>query len=403
MFIVLVILTLACINIIDVLGYHTNMNKEQSVLLRLIKQSQFGPSEAISFDDVNIGALFEEAIQHSVQGIVSPEIPQEYSNRKWYQAQYRRKASYVLYCSAQDELKNVLDDAGIPFVILKGNSSAISYRIPYLRSMGDIDFLVPKEQYIQAKFLLSLSSYIEDHDDGRHASFRKGNQLFEIHHHYCHDIDIEDYLTAGLLNPEFVSIDGHTFPMLPKLANGLVLLEHFRRHLQIAIGLRHVVDWMMYVYRNLDDEFWYNEFAPVVKELGMDTLAITLTHMCQIYLGLPETFTWCKGANEHACELLMDVVLKSGNFGRKRKNENKVENVSLGIKREGLFPWLQRVGKHNWKAYHKHHWLKPFCWLYQICRYIKQGFKSGRSKEQLKDDLNRSNERYELLKELKIN
>ena len=379
------------------------MNKEQSVLLSLIKQSQFGPSEAISFTDVDMDALFNEASQQSVLGLAASEIPEEYINPKWYKARYRRKASYLLYCNEQDELKKVLDDAGIPFVILKGNASAVNYKEPYLRMMGDIDFLVPQDQYNQAKALLSSCGFIEGHDNGRHASFKKDDQLFEIHHHYCHGVDFEDYLIEGLSSQVSATIEGYDFPMLPKLANGLVLLDHFRRHLQSAVGLRHAVDWLMYVYRNLDDEFWDNEFAPVVKDLGMDTLAVTLTRMCQIYLGLPETISWCKNAKDSTCEQLMNVILKSGNFGNKNRKGNKVESVNISIKRVGLFKWLQRMGKHNWKAYHKHPWLKPFCWLYQICRYIKQGFKSGRNKEQLKDDIKRSNERYELLKELKIN
>ena len=379
------------------------MNKEQSVLLSLIKQSQFGPSEAISFTDVDMDALFNEASQQSVLGLAASEIPEEYINPKWYKARYRRKASYLIYCDDQDKLKKVLDDAAIPFVILKGNASAVNYKEPYLRMMGDIDFLVPTERFEDAQSVLKSAGYVWDHDTDRHVSFKKDKTVYEMHNRCSHDIDFEDYLVEGLNNPFIATVDGHEFPMLPKLANGLVLLDHFRAHLKSSVGLRHVIDWMMYVYRSLDDEFWYNEFVPVVKELGMDTLAITLTRMCQIYLGLPETINWCKDANESTCEHLMEVVLKSGNFGYKRRKENKVENVSLGIKREGLFPWLQRVGKHNWKAYHKHPWLKPFCWLYQICRYIKQGFKSGRNKDQLKDDLKRSNERYELLKELKIN
>ena len=383
--------------------YYSLMNNEQLTLLELIRQSQFGPSEAINFIDVNIVALYDEAVQHSVQGIVSPEIPQEYTNHQWYQAQYRRKASYFLYCTAQDDLKRVLDYAGIPFVILKGNASAIYYRVPYLRSMGDIDFLVPTDRYEEAQSILKSSGYVWDHNTERHASFKKDKVVFEMHYRFSHEIDFEKYNVEGLNNPVLATIDGHEFPMLPKLANGLVLLDHFRRHLQSAVGLRHVVDWMMYVYRNLDDDFWYNEFAPVVNELGMDTLAVTLTRLCQIYLGLPETITWCKNANESTCERLIDVILKSGNFGRKHLNGKNVETVTTRIKTMGLFPWLQFAGKHNWKAYHKHPWLKPFCWLYQICRYIKQGFKSGRNKDQLKDDLKRSNERYELLKELKIN
>lgn len=379
------------------------MNKEQSVLLSLIKQSQFGLSETIGFADVDMDALFKEAEQQSVLGLAASEIPEEYVNPKWYKARYRRKASYFLYCDEQDALKKILDDARIPFVILKGNASAINYKEPFLRMMGDIDFLVPQDQYQQAKSLLSSYGYIEGHDNGRHASFKKDDQLFEIHHHYCYGVDFEDYLIEGLNSRVSATIENHEFPMLPKLSNGLVLLDHFRIHLQSSVGLRHVIDWMMYVYRNLDDEFWSKEFAPVVEELGMDTLAFTLTRMCQIYLGLPETITWCKNAKYSTCEQLMSVILKSGNFGRKNLKGKSVEIVNMRIKSMGLFPWLQYSGKNNWKAYHKHHWLKPFCWLYQICRYIKQGFKSGRNKEQLKDDLKRSNERYELLKELKIN
>ncbi len=379
------------------------MNKEQTVLLSLIKQSQFGPSEAISFADVDMDALYKEAEQQSVLGLVSSEIPDEYTNPKWYKAFYRRKASYFLYCDEQDALKKVLDDAGIPFVILKGNASAVNYKEPYLRMMGDIDFLVPIDRFEESLSLLKSSGYVWDHDTDRHVSFKKDKAVFEMHNRVSHDIDFEDYLVEGLNNPVLATIDGHEFPMLPKLTNGLVLLDHFRAHLKSAVGLRHAIDWMMYVYRNLDDEFWSKEFAPAVKDLGMDTLAVTLTRMCQIYLGLPETITWCTNAKESTCEQLMNVILKSGNFGRKNLKGNNVETVNMSIKRMGLFPWLQYAGKHNWKAYHKHHWLKPFCWLYQICRYIKQGFKSGRNKDQLKDDLKRSNERYELLKELKIN
>ena len=92
----------------------------------------------------------------------------------------------------------------------------------------------------------------------------------------------------------------------------------------------------------------------------------------------------------------------SGNFGRKNGQGSSIEKVSTSMKRKGLFHWLQHAGEHNWKAYHKHHWLKPFCWFYQIFRYAKQGIKTGRSSKQIKGDLDRSKERYELLKNLNI-
>lgn len=379
------------------------MNIEQVKLLSLIKKSQFSLCEDIRFNGVDLNALYDEAVFQAVIGLISYEIDNDNLNEKWIESRHRQMASYICYCHAEDEIQNVLCSASIPFVILKGNAAAIYYSNPSYRNMGDIDLLVLPEHFITAKELLVNSGYIMMTDNGRHVSFVKDNIIFELHHHFSHYIDIESYLLEAITKPVVGSIEGHKFPMLPDLANGLVLLLHLRNHLRNSIGLRQVIDWMMYVYRVLDDEFWELSFKPVVVEKKMDKLAITVTRMCQIYLGLPETIDWCKSADIDLCNQLMECILVSGNFGIKQGYGSSVETVSVNFRRHGIFSWLQQAGEHNWKAYHNHHWLKPFCWFYQIFRYAKQGFSSGRNKKLLKSDLDRSKERYELLKQLGIN
>lgn len=378
------------------------MNIEQEVLLKLIKQSQFGISEQISFDCVNMDSLYDEALHHSVLGLVAAEIPITLMNDKWEKALFRQKSRYILYCHAQEELKKLLDNAEIPFVILKGNAAAINYKDPSLRMMGDIDFLVPQDLYDRAKTIMRSSEYVELRDNGRHTGFRKDKVTFEIHHHFSHEIDIEGFLIDGLQSRTLSNFEEYTFPILPRLANGLVLLDHLRNHLKAAIGIRQIIDWMMYVYRNLDDEFWNNEFRHIAEEKGMETLAIVATRMCQIYLGLPDNINWCKTADDSACEQLIELLLMSGNFGRKNGDGLAVEVIRTKIVKTGLFNWLQRTGESKWEAYKKHHWLKPFCWFYQICRYIRQYFNSGRKKKLLIEDFNRSKMRLALLDKLKI-
>ena len=376
------------------------MNIEESLLLNLIKQSQFGPSDTIDFKGVNMDLLYDEAVNQAVIGLIAPELPVALLNKKWIQALYKQKSAYILYCHEQDNLKSLLDEEKIPFVILKGNASAISYTNPADRSMGDIDFLVPQDMYEQTRKALTAAGYVEAHNNGRHASFRKNSFVFELHHHYSHEINIEGFLINGLNNREFASVDGHSFPMLPKLENGLVLLDHFSRHLKTAIGLRQLVDWMMYVYRNLNDDFWYSCFQPIAREKGLEKIAICITRCCQIYLGLPKTITWANSADEKTCEQLLRVIFMSGNFGIKNGSGNRVETFSLAIKKEGFFSWLQRVGEINWDAYHKFHVLKPLCWLYQLIRIIRRHKFSSRSINQLRGDVFRCNERYELLDKL---
>ncbi len=52
------------------------------------------------------------------------------------------------------------------------------------------------------------------------------------------------------------------------------------------------------------------------------------------------------------------------------------------------------------EAYHKHKWLKPFCWIYQIGRYTRQGVMTKRDSRQVLNDFERGNQRAELLNKL---
>lgn len=372
------------------------------MLLDLIRKSQFSNCDFDSCYSFDFEALYAEAKIHAVLGVIADYIPDEYKNEKLMNAFLRQKAFYIQYCNAEYELKRILDSNDIPFVIIKGNAAAISYSIPSYRTMGDIDFIVHQDKYVVTQKVLLTNGYSETHNNGRHITYIKNGFIFELHHHFSGDIDIEEYVIEGIKERTYASIEGHEFPILPPLANGLVLLDHLRRHLRSGLGLRHVLDWMMYVYHYLDDNMWNNQFHIIVKEKGMETIAIVITRMCQLYLGLPNNFNWCKSADESLCKELLDCILVSGNFGSKNQNGYYVEKVSISIKRDGLFKWLQHAGEFNWKLYHKYHWLKPFCWFYQILRYAKQGIKTGRSAKQIKGDLDRSKERMELLKKLGI-
>ena len=378
------------------------MTTSQSVLLSLIRQSQFGKSEPVDLSGVDLDALLEEADKDAVIGLIAPEVPESLKDDNWEVVEMRQMVFYVRYCKHQNEVKRVLEEASIPFVVLKGNASAVYYAVPSRRTMGDIDIYVPKKYFSAAKKVLTEAGLVEGHDNGRHADFTKEKLSVEIHHRFSHDVDIESYLVSGLETREVVIVEGYSFPMLPKLANGLVLLDHMRSHLKTTLGIRQIIDWMMYVYRNLDDSYWHEEFQAVAREKGMETLAIVATRMCQIYLGLPESITWCKDADESVCSRLMELTLKSGNFSHPHGDGRSVEKVGVKMKQEGTFSYLQRAGENNWKAYQKHHWLKPFCWFYQICRYVKKGYRSDRNTGEFIGDIDRGNERYSLLKSLNI-
>lgn len=378
------------------------MNQTEQILLQAIQKSLWDTD--ITFpEDTDWNAVLKEAEKQAVIGIVSPVVPQnvqhEWKNRTSYVT-----ANFVRILHYQSELDKLLNEHRIPYAVLKGTAAAVYYPNPSLRSMGDIDFIVPNGSFEEAKDLMIQNGYqvCDDPRYSRHIDVSKDGISFEMHRFFSEmGIDIESYISDGLLVTECSSIYGCSFRMLPMTANGLVLLAHLAFHLKTGLGLRQVIDWMMFVDKELDDYFWSQSFKHAAEETSLDTIAVTFTKLCQKYLGLSDQITWCKQADDDLCDQLMESFLSSGNFGTKRGMGRKVENTVTNIKKEG-FRYLQKAGEFNWKAYHKHKWLKPFAWIYQIGRYAKQGFQTKRSSGQLKEDYERGKQRRDMLKRLKL-
>ena len=221
------------------------MNKISETILQLIQQSQFTTC-GISYELLKEewDEVYKEASSQSVLGLVSNEVPKEVlaSDPKWEQARYQQIASYVRYCQAETELKRVLDEAGIPFAILKGNAAAVYYLHPDRRMMGDIDFIVPQQMFELAMEVLLNHGYKVGRayeSSERHVEFHKSGVEFELHHHFSYeDLDIEEYLGEGMNKRVTAHIADHEFPMLASLANGLVLLAHTSRHLKSGMRKR---------------------------------------------------------------------------------------------------------------------------------------------------------------------
>lgn len=382
------------------------MKQSEANLLALLRASF--REESAAFDaDADWAAVLGEAKMQTVTALAAKGLPETLSKDQrepWKNAEYAQLANYVRYMIAQDELCRLFAEHDLPMCILKGSAAAIYYPQPSRRAMGDIDLLVLPERFEDARALMQGAGYTSDGDETeRHIGFQKNGVKFELHHHFSYiDLDVEAMIRDGLDHVETGSVDGHEFPMLPRLANGIVLLAHMREHLRCGLGLRQVIDWMMYVEKALDDSFWSREFFAVAKEKNLDTLAITATRVCQMYLGLPESITWCAEADDELCDLLVESILSSGNFGRKNATGHLAGGVAINIRREGLFPYLQRVGERDWKLYHRHRWLRPFAWLREGFVFLKKYIEIRRRKKPVFSEMAQSRQRYELLQKLNL-
>ena len=366
------------------------MEKTDQAVLTLIRAALWSEPLELS-PDLDWDTVEQELRLQSVMGVVAGAhldgLPDAVRDR-WDYAALRCGAHFYKLLHAQDELLGLLQENGIPAVILKGTAAAVYYPDPEMRTMGDVDILVPMGQTETAASLLSANGYVREESLYEpHISFDKDGIRFELHR-YLGNLDSAskmEFLNCALQEGIRRKIDqvcaGSVSPMLPPLENGLVLLDHMGKHIrQNGIGVRHVMDWMMYAYHCLTDDYWHGQFAPAARVLGLETFAITITQMCRIYLGLPDSITWCGGADAALCRRLLEAILGQGNFGCKHMQKQGVTSVkirSLFYRPKNFWgrlklscKLLQSSGLAHWQAAERYKFLRSFAWIYGGCRYL---------------------------------
>ena len=348
-----------------------SLNFEHSCLLELLKASLFNLTPSIS-EDANWEKIYESAKKQCIVPLLASHVPEEHRN-EWNRMLYQSKAFFMRMIYEQDSLYKLFKDNNIPFAILKGTAAAINYPNPFLRIFGDIDLYISEENLDSARCLLDKNGYFFVKTDNIEYVYEKNGIDFELHIKISGTYynDVENIIQSGLENSVEYKILNHSFPGLPTYENGISLLGHIMHHLKTyGIGLRQIIDWMMFVHNELDDSAWENHFKALAAEAGLEKLAVTVTYMCKKWLGLPDNISWCNSANDEVVDQLLVRILNDGNFGCDRA---PYENIRQSIKKDGLFKHLQRSGIAEWSLAQRFKIFRPIAWLYQIFRYAGQG------------------------------
>lgn len=371
--------------------YDGNIDLE---LLNFIKACIWNYEPAFAKEEI-----FIEMQKHAIAALAVPQLPNLKLNditiSEWEKYCIRTFRTYHQLLRAQLSLP-----ISVPYVILKGTSAAKYYPHPEYRNMGDIDLITRREDYETACECLIANGYqeIQEGETKRHREFILNHIIVEVHAYFAslndpRQAEYLDHLIIKNINPSHE---------LPDLVNGLVILEHISQHLEHGLGLRQIIDWMMFVNHFLSDAEW-PAFQKMAREIGMERLAVVTTHMCEIYLGLPER-KWSANVDERICEDLMAYVLDSGNFGNKWLDTGKshIKKITYSRTLKGMYHLLQHNGIENWKKVQSFHALRPFAWIYQVSQYITVLKNRPRAVRKVKSDLEEARNRNKLFDALGV-
>ena len=201
---------------------------------------------------------------------------------KWRMLCLQTQKRWIQLAHEQNELLKLFEQNDIPCVVIKGMAAGLSYPAPYLRSPGDIDVLVRREDFDRAASLIENNEYrlISDISQvAHHNDYEKYNAKIELHRWLGNlketDEELISLFEEGINNRHSGTVVTFSIPVLPNALNGLVLLYHIEQHIRTGIGLRQILDWVMYVNKYVDDAFWLQQLSPLLEKVGRKSFALS--------------------------------------------------------------------------------------------------------------------------------
>lgn len=309
-------------------SYRENL-KEEKVFLSLLKKELFHIEE--SYDhEIDWNAVVEESIQQSCFLSAFSHIDQtEALPSEIQQGIMKRSGSYLkanlMNFQWHGQVHQMMQKLGIPYCILKGAASARYYQEPLLRQMGDVDFLVRRQDLERVGELLESKGFscLKMKEYHHHIDYQKGNICLEVHfdppgipkgemepivRSYLQDLLEKSRVADELPFPVMVPSDFH---------HGLVMLLHLSSHLMGAgIGIRHLCDWALFL-NSIEEKEFLKLFQEPLQNMGLWVFAQTISLTSVLAFGL-ERQNWMGTQEELAGALLVDIMA-GGNNGRKEE------------------------------------------------------------------------------------
>lgn len=307
-----------------------NDKKKFNFLLHLVRSALWGEDfAAFEMPSKAAKSLFRLAQEQTVEGLISESLIRNNVRLPKEDAFYVYKISRDITESneiinnALCELCTLLNKAQIRYVIVKGQTIASLYRVPSMRTPGDIDFYCDKQNFQKAKEIIERAWNVtfeeEDSESEQHVTFYYKNVVFEMH--FCLikfaspsiQKKFDGYLKE--MEPSQMLLDGVNVSLLSPEINILYTFLHLYHHLiELGVSIRQFCD-MAVLINNL--RIRKDVLESMLNELGFMRAFKAVGVILVRYLGLEqEKFPFqLEREDEKHVGYMLDIVFKHGNFG----------------------------------------------------------------------------------------
>lgn len=324
------------------------IDKVENALLEILRREVTGEdgTEKMELSVAGLNAVMRLAREHAVTGLVAnatmrnriviaggvAEGRGEVVMRLMQQTMAHRQ-NQRRFEDAVGRFARLMEENGIAYVVFKGLAVARYYPEPFVRTMGDVDFYVPKSCFDRAVEVIErgLNVVMDKEEVDKHYSFDWQGIRFEMHyqietfgnHRHQHRFDrmIDEAMAEHTDSFTVCDSDGNEteVSVLPPTEDLIVVFKHWFNHLLVeGVGLRQTLDLavLLNAYR---DKINVGRLMTALDGIGYMKAFRAMLAMMKRYFG----FEWLDSnfvlgcRDERYADKLMAAVMESGNFGRK--------------------------------------------------------------------------------------
>ena len=357
------------------------MNRESEYLLSVLRHFVHGEkAEAFSGD-------WEELVRlaniHSVTGILGSMLMQEETGEEnaavvlmLRMRCLRTVAENSQRITRMKSLIKKMNEQEIDHLLFKGYVVREYYPIPELRTFGDIDFLIRREDREKSDSLMIDSGFERKTDWEPVYSYAKNLEYYEIHTDVM-EVDVSekaDY--KGYFSHTWERAqrtDGHSYVLSPE-DHLIYLLTHIAKHISgSGAGIRMYLDIALFLKHfdgRLNWEYFQQEIGKLAFTNFVNMVFTVVQKVFQVESPIP-----LKQIDNQILEDFLVYTMEGGVFGHASrdsglislKNENResqaVSRFSTLIHR--LFPAAKDLEK-RYTYLQKKPWLLPAAWVHRF-------------------------------------
>ena len=354
----------------------SRIDKVENALLEILRREITGEdgTEKMELSVAGLNAVIRLAREHAVTGLVANAAMRNQIVIAGGVAEGRGEAVMRLMQQTMAHRQNqrrfedavgrfarLMEENSIAYVVFKGLAVARHYPEPFVRTMGDVDFYVPKSCFDRAVEVIEQGLHVkmDKEDVDKHYSFDWQGIRFEMHyqvetfgsHRHQHRFDrmIDEAMAEHTDSFTVCDSDGNEteVSVLPPTEDLIVVFKHWFNHLLVeGVGLRQTLDLavLLNAYRDkidvgrlmtaLDGIGYMKAFRAMLAFFN-DT-ATTEIYTLSLHDALPIWYA----------SKLMAAVMESGNFGRKAYRNHttgkkkSMETATRALRHCVKFFWL---------------------------------------------------------------